>query len=527
MKRLLAQVLGLLLGAGLLLGLFSAERVWRPSHTAAYGMMVSSASNEATPEEVRLLQTIVASVARLQGDQRPVQVNGAFGSGHINVALVPFRSAQESLALPKEGFVSLPPNVLAVDLGAFRSILLHAFNDAVSFVQSLAESERLFKEKATEDKVNDVSGTYGAISLQLRLANFSAGSAAEKYAPMMATSLRTFEAHRDFHLAFVFPIAHELYHLRPNARVGLDVLAEELAADRAALSVAARALEANRDDGNALRYELLLLGIRYYQDRLLQEVFQDMRGLQAQSFLVALLHAPCKEALAVPWPRRFNNPDVVVMGSPLPSPVLSQEEVQQVISRLDTFSRRDHPHLLHRIDRLRKVIAEEPRLHGAMGGFEFTDQLLKLFTHREAYREMFEWTGEGIAGPKPVADIVSRLRLAKENVAAKGCEEERCLTSKAGPGYVDILAERGFIRGMVVAQPMTDPYGASAMLAAVEEFAGQERASQIMLPIGASLKECRLATRMAQLGDYVMSIRTMNEAGWLEARFFALPKSKH
>jgi hypothetical protein len=503
------------------MALFALERAWRPSQAATYRMMVASAGAAPSEQELGLLLRIVESTARLQGDSRPIQVNGNFGSDHINVALLPFQGAPASLALPKEGFVSLPPNVMAVDLGAFRSILFQTFNDVVYFAQAAEEAHQLReKSEATDDDVDGVSRKYGALSLQLRLATFSSATTADKYAPMMAAALKAFEVDQDFYLAFVFPIAHELYHLRSTAQVGMDITAEELAADRFAAGAAQAALQANRTDSLAMRFQLLFIGVRFYQDRLLQEVFQGVRGLGAQSLLVGLMHAPCKVASQQPWPRRFNSPDVVVQGFPLGTPILSSEEVALMIARLDTFTRRNHPHLLLRIDQLRKVIAGEPGLGMAASGLEFSADLLKFYTQRAASVEMFDWITPGGAGPKPVADIVKRLHLAKERVTAKGCEEDRCITAKVGPGYVDILADGGRIRSLTIAQPMTDITGVASLLAALDEFAGPQRTSEIMLPIGASLKECGVASDMVQLSDYTLTIRTMNEDKWIEARFF-------
>ena len=522
MRRIPVRFAVVLAGAAVLTVLFAVERAWRPSQAATYGMMVASAATAPSEQELWLLQRIVESVARLKGDSRPIHVNGNFGSDHINVALLPFQGAPASLALPKEGFVSLPPNVLAVDLGAYRSILFQTFNDIMYFAQAMEEVQRLRENpKATDDDVSAVSRKYGALSLQLRLANFSDGTTAGKFAPMMAAALKAFEVDQDFYLAFVFPIAHELYHLRSTARVGMDIMAEELAADRFAAGAAEAALQANRDDSLAMRFQLLFGGVRFYQDRMLQEVFQGVRGLGAESLLAGLMHAPCKVALEQPWPRRFNNPDVVEQGSPIGPPILSDQEVALMIARLDTFARRNHPHLLLRIEQLRKVIAGEPALGmAASSGLEFSEELLKLYTQRAASVEMFDWITPGRAGRKPVEDIVQRLHLTKERVTAKGCEEERCVTAKIGPGYVDILADGGRIRSLTIAQPMTDITGVSTLLAAVEEFAGPERMTEIMLPIGASLKECGVASDAVQLGDYTLTIRTMNEDKWIEARFF-------
>lgn len=84
------RIVSIFIVAALLATLFGVERAWRPSHVAAYRVVVDSAATLVTAEEIRLLQQIVESIARLSGDSRLVQVNGSFGSDHINVALASF-----------------------------------------------------------------------------------------------------------------------------------------------------------------------------------------------------------------------------------------------------------------------------------------------------------------------------------------------------------------------------------------------------------------------------------------------------
>jgi hypothetical protein len=512
---------GLLLGAALALvaGAFLLERYIRPPQRELYEAVVALAASP-TPDS-EMMQRLISDIVSKTSDQRHVNVNGPFVRDQINVALVDFDKVDRvKLDLPAEGALALPPNVIVLDLALCRNILLQALNDSSSVGQLLE-----LMAAGKEDKTHTLAHTFGGISLQLRLANLDDRERVDAtYGKYLAPALNISDMAAAFSVAFVFPIGHELWHIRPGVQVRSPVQSEERDADTYALEIAHRFLKQMPENETAgyLERQVLFIGVRYFQDRVLEKAYHGFRGLRAADFMVTLLHGPCAEADKVPWPQRFNNPGVVVGAIYPEMPMLSDQEAREVLLRLDEFANREHEHLLFRLGRFKDMLAEDPVLKGSADALDLSAVLLKFYQTRQTFRLLFRPDYQIPEAGNLSSDILLKALDGKPmTVGAVGCEDGSCRLAKVGHGYAEIYARGGAISVARISQPW-GVEGVAALYAAAEQFVGSKRAEELMRQVSRQYGDCRLASDLLEGESYDITVTTMNEHGWLEMTAVAL-----
>jgi len=501
----------------MLCSMFLLEQALRPPSKLMYQQLV--AQSEASKDEIALLRIILTSVARAARDSRAINVNGEYNRKGLNVALVDFESVDRArLDLPKEGMLAFPPNVLLIDIKMFRSILLQTFNDALTFMMMSEEASAL--ESAEDGAL--VGLKYGALSVQLRLLNLAHRESTDKqFGSMISSLLKDNALQEDFILPFVIPVSHELYHLRLANPSGLSEIEEETKADQFALMIAHQFFykttkkQTNRD---ILRKQLLVVGLRYFQDRILAEIFKNFRGVDADAIFPVLLHTKCNPYIAsVPWPKRFNNPDAVAYGEQRGLPILSDDEVTKITNRLEAYRSRNHEHLLRRIVRFSEIIIDDPIFQGSITAFDLSHSLLKLYENKRANKDMFHRNDLPQPGRVQSMSVLNRLHAKTQKISAIGCDQNQCLMGIVGDGYVEILGQDNKIARLTMAQPSSVD-GTAATIATLDEFLGQKRAEKIIKQFFADLKSCSVASSMATDKSYLITVRLMNTSGWIEVQ---------
>lgn len=468
------------------------------------------ARSDAKPNEVRLAKSILTEVARLSGENRKINVNGKFDENAINVALAPSHgNGNADSAVQDFSIYAAPPNLLIVDLNTFRDILLMAINETGYFDQWLTSG------------MPD-NPTLGAISSQLRLENLThRGDVDVRLGSLVADALveaGDARQRKSFGLPFLFIFAHEIYHLK-HSKGSLAIDEEERKADDFALGVI-RNYEKNLQGTKGfspIDRQLLFIGVRYLQDRILEEVFHNFRGLDADSLFTALYHADCLSAGRVPWPMRFNNPDVVTNAEYRPLPVLSDDEVRGVVQALNEFAETGHDHLLERIIRITGDIQTDPILDPSIDiVFQKSHNLLEIYRSRRASLGMFL---EGYLLPAPgdlsIYEVMSLLHAKPRAVSARGCDSGKCIVAEARGGTLSSINEDGMIQVMQLVLPPTR-YSLEAINMVLEYVLDKKQAKSTLDKLQRNYNSCRVASALIERSPYIIKIRTMNEDGWME-----------
>ncbi|HEY8096529.1 MAG TPA: hypothetical protein VIE65_10630, partial [Methylobacter sp.] len=164
--------------------------------------------------------------------------------------------------------------------------------------------------------------------------------------PLLATLANALFPQDVFAIPFVFPVAHELYHLRQSESVWRNPVDEERAADIFAISIAKKiVLNDHADRRTIFVRQSIFSGFRFLQDKALASIFNKFRSLNAYAFFAALYHHRCETMKDVPREMRFNNPDVVGAGMQRTLPVLSDREVLDIAALVGTFDSPYHENM--------------------------------------------------------------------------------------------------------------------------------------------------------------------------------------
>jgi hypothetical protein len=493
------------------------------------------AGSRVTAPEIDFVRGAVQSIAKKAGEKRSLQVNGKFNKAAINVALVD-RYDAPGLREVKRGFGirAVSTNTLLIDSALVRDLLLASVNDMNYFSQfydSIGENEQNYltpPEDGSDTPSRKSAATFGAISLQLRLENFSRGyDVSDKYGAMIASELASSAPDMlpDYFIPFTFPISHELYHMRRDRKLALNASAEEIAADEFAVGVVSRESAHYRTTPNIgfLRGQLLFVGIRYLQDRVLGQLLHGFRGNDADAYLSALYHVECKYAKQILWPMRFNNPGTIRIGEYRNLPLMSDDEILAVRRFLDQLQDAEHPNLLRRIISIADAIDADPIL-GPSARLVFTKSraLLEIHESGRATRSMFLPDDERTrAGTLDSQSLITALGGVIKRTSAQGCEARSCLLATVGAGYAELFNEDGRIDlGTHVQPPTLD--GIRSLEIAAERYIGEEHAHQLMGKIRASRSACRLASGIYRGERYIVTVRTMNQDGWTELRAYSV-----
>jgi hypothetical protein len=489
----------------------------------------------ATSHEIAFVRDAIQSIARKTGESRNILVNGEFDESAINVALVDKYEFPE-LGEVKRGFGIrvISPNILLIDVAFVRDVLLASLNDLNYYNQlydSLGENAEHYltpPEDAGDSLSRKSAETFGAISLQLRLENFSQGfEVSKRYGAMIAEELANTapELRPDFFIPFTFPISHELYHLKRNRKVALSAVSEELAADEYAVSQIHQEAKRYGDSGYIERRkkQLLFIGVRYLQDRVLSEVFHRFRGNDADAYFSALYHVECKYAKSIPWPLRFNNPGSIRIGEYRHLPLMSDKEIITVRHFIDELEDSEHPNLLHRIALIADAFDADVELgESSKLVFEKSRALLAIYTTGLATRTMsLPDVERGTGGSLRSDSLVKTLGGTVQPTSAYGCDMARCTLARVGFGYAELLSEGGRIDVGTHVQPPT-PNGFQSLEITAEQYIGVKSAKALMSKIRTSHSECRLASGIYRGSAYVVTVRTMNQDGWIELRAYAV-----
>jgi hypothetical protein len=266
------------------------------------------------------------------------------------------------------------------------------------------------------------------------------------------------------------------------------------------------------------RKQLLFIGLRYFQDRLLAEIFHGFRGIDADSIFPVLIHTKCNQTISkIPWPRRFNNPDSIALGELRGLPVLSDDDVALISTRLDESARRDHEHLLRRIVRFADMVSNDKYYHDSAVAFDLSRNLLSIYENKRAKMEMFYRD----TLPKPrhiqIHRLLNRLHVKIQPISAIDCDNGKCSTGSVGNGHVEILGANNKIALLTLIQP-NNVEGIAATIATLEEFMGRKNARNSAAQFFTNLKTCSVASSLIETSDYFIVVRLMNTDGWIEVR---------
>lgn len=503
------------------------------SDEALYARAVTD--SRVTKDEINFVLGMVQSIAKKAGEKRSVQVNGKFKEAAINVALVD-KYNTPGLSEVKRGFGirAISTNTLLIDAALIRDILLTSFNDINYFNQfsdSISENEQHYltpPEEGSDTPSKKSAETFGAISLQLRLENFSRGlEVSKRYGAMIASELTHTapDMMPEHFIPFTFPISHELYHMKQDRKLALSASAEEIAADQFAIDIVTSDSLQYRTDRFIDRHhrQLLFIGIRYLQDRVLGQLLQGFRGNDADAYLSALYHVECKYANAIPWPMRFNNPGTVRIGEYRHFPLMSDDEIQVVRQHLSQLEDAEHPNLLRRIILIADALEADPMLApSARTVFTKSRALLAIYESGHATRSMFLPEEDRTkAGTLKSQSLITALGGVVKKTSAQGCDATSCLLATVGAGYAELFNENDRIDVGTHVQPPT-PQGLRSLEIAAEKYIGEANAHQLMEKIRASRSACQLASGIYRGDRYMVTVRTMNQDGWTELRAYSV-----
>jgi len=417
---------------------------------------------------------------------------------------------------------------LVVDVNMARSLVLNAFNDSLSVTQMLMnQAARENNEVSASDTLLD-PGSEGALAFHLRLRNLRFREEVGVYADKVASRTTDKEMQEALGLAFVFPIGHELFHLRPNARwfprISRLIEREEARADNHASNLIERRIAGGSgfESNKMLGAQLSILSMRHFQDIVLSELLRGFRNLHAEDYLAVLFHRPCEQANQIPWPRRYHNPDVVFQAAQRGFPVLSRHEYEQIGARLKRFGNETHGSLLQRILQMRSAFRRnEDWAHIVNSSFPYAEMLDAAY-YSPAGPVALARVDDGVAVVDGLSlhGLLNRLSAHQDWQQGAGCKSGECGLLRWEDGYIEAYLRDGIILHVRIVEPF-DGDKLPRTGKTVSYFFGEPEAERLEREVRRFRADCRVGTYTGRNASYMMVSHVLNEEGLIETEIVA------
>ncbi|PIF09169.1 hypothetical protein CLU94_1152 [Janthinobacterium sp. 13] len=510
-------VLALALGPAFGTGSFSPKRA---EHLFVKGLAYT------TPAEplADFVAKTVTDIARSSGDGRQVQVNRSFNHHNINVLLLDFRRIPSTLIpAPSSGLYSIRPNVLVIDVNMAQSLVLNAFNDSVSFTQMLMSLDARAKKDIKESDTLLDPASEGTLAFHLRLRNLRYQDEVGKLGDAIVLQNNDSRMQRILGLAFVFPIGHELFHLRTTARwlprISYFIEREEAQADNHARKLIEQLVSRSSKPGSGefLDPQLSVLSMRHFQDIVLSDLFHGFRGLDAEDYLAVLFHRSCKLAKRIPWPQRFHNPDVVFQAAERGFPILSEREFAQIGHRLRRFSNETHGGLLQRILQMRTAFKKnENWVQAVDSGFQYAEILNSAYFSPVGPSALTQKDdGAAIAGNLSLKGLLNQLVAQRDWQRGAGCSHGECGLLLWSDGYMEANLRNGIVLNLRIVEPFNGDE-LPRTRSTVAYFFGNQEADRLQREIRGLDATCKVGTFAHENSSYIVLSHVLNETGIIE-----------
>lgn len=510
-------VLALTLGASLESGSFAPTRA---EHMFAKGLTYALPTDKLAD----FIEGTVTDIARSSGDTRKVQVNRTFNRHDINVLLLDFQRVPPGvIPVPSSGLYSIRPNVLVIDTNMTRSLILNAFNDSLSFTQMLTNLDARGKKKVKKSDTLLDPSSEGTLAFHLRLRNLRYQEEVGRFGDEIASQTTDSNMKRRLGLAFVLPIGHELFHLRPTAnwfpRISYLIAREENQADNHARKL----IEQRLSSGSKLELrevidtQISVLSMRHFQDAVLSDLLRGFRGLNTEDYLAVLFHRPCAVANSTPWPQRFHNPDVVFQAEERGFPVLSETEYAQIGERLKRFSNETHGNLLQRILQMRTAFKKNENWAQVVdSGFQYAEILNSAyFSPVGASALNLKDDGAAMTGNVNLDGLLTHLGAQHDWQRGAGCQHGECGLLLWRDSYMEAYLRSGIILNLRIVEPFKGgelPRTRNI----IAYFFGDREANRLQREVRGFDADCKVGTFAHQDASYIVLSHVLNETGMIE-----------
>ncbi|MCA0031782.1 hypothetical protein [Mesorhizobium sp. B263B2A] len=435
--------------------------------------------------EVPEFRDRLASVVELLRIGDYIHVGPGLDGSKVNIKVVKesaiLYSSMPSLSM---NAMAVKPNIILISELLASTLTLDAMNSSLAYTYENANrSGDALTDSITDLKIFSIRRL--TLLRELRRGYVPDG---EDVTKEVKDLLRAAGALHDEHIDFVFAGAfsqllfHELAHLKTievpvaetsglfdslldflDRRLAQSTFDEEVRADTvAAIDVGNTYLYIKKN--NSLNAKLFAEGMESYLFLMKDIVFNHLlvgeRGLNAEDFVIKMLHASCRNNSAFA-DLDYTNPDRVAVGAETHLPVLTRSEYEGLAKRLRGANvYLTHPHNFERAVRLLQVMTDKFEFRGHFNVREGTDLLNTLndpsisFRREPATQADLPWNSN---------DILRALSGFYGMEEGKLCPGTECWVGfpidKELKGFVEVIEDYGRLKSIRFALPVGAKFG--------------------------------------------------------------------